>query len=151
MCDQATAAHATAPRRKPRCQPGMAEECQHVSTLQLPTDHHLPISINAVNLKDRLRDIETNCCDRVSATEVGGLRPPRFGGAKAGGEPSTASRSDISAVLGPRLTWTALEEGDAFGSVGALIDPNLPSASEQARQSVGLGGQSELGLRADEG
>ena len=44
-----------------------------------------------------------------------------------------------------------IEEGDAFGSVGALIDPNLPSASEQARQSVRLGGQSQLGLRADEG
>ena len=36
--------------------------------LQLPADHHLPLSINAVNLKDRLRDIETNCCDRLHAS-----------------------------------------------------------------------------------
>ena len=45
----------------------LLEERQHVSTLQLPADHHLPISINAVNLKDRLRDIQTNCCDRLHA------------------------------------------------------------------------------------
>jgi hypothetical protein len=29
--------------------------------------------------------------------------------------------------------------------------PNPPSASEQARHSVGVGGQPELGLRSDEG
>src|SRR6185436_9776711 len=45
----------------------LLEECQHVSTLQLPADHHSPISINAVNLKDRLCDIETDCCDRLHA------------------------------------------------------------------------------------
>jgi hypothetical protein len=50
-------------------------------------------------------------------------------------------------------TQFAGEEGDAFGSVGALIarPPNPPSASEQARYSVGVGGQPELGLRSDEG
>jgi hypothetical protein len=46
----------------------------------------------------------------------------------------------------------AREEGDAFGSVGALIaPPNPPSASKQARHRVGVGGQPELGLRSDEG
>jgi hypothetical protein len=37
--------------------------------------------------------------------------------------------------------------------VGALIarPSNPPSASEQARHSVGVGGQPELGLRSDEG
>src|SRR5215203_5615901 len=45
----------------------LLEEGQHVSTLQLPADHNLSISINAVNLKDRLRNIETNCCDRLHA------------------------------------------------------------------------------------
>jgi len=41
-----------------------------------------------------------------------------------------------------RETQFAGEEGDAFGSVGALIarPPNPPSASEQARHSVGVGG-----------
>src|SRR6185436_5371872 len=45
----------------------LLEECQHVSALQLPADHHSPISINAVNLKDRLRDIQANCRDRLHA------------------------------------------------------------------------------------
>jgi hypothetical protein len=41
-----------------------------------------------------------------------------------------------------RETQFAGEEGDAFGSFGALIarPPNPPSASEQARHSVGVGG-----------
>jgi hypothetical protein len=44
-------------------------------------------------------------------------------------------------------------ETERVGSVGALIarPPNPPSASEQARHSVGVGGQPELGLRSDEG
>ena len=37
------------------------------TALQLPADQHLPTSINAVNLKDRLRDIKTNCGDRLHA------------------------------------------------------------------------------------
>src|SRR5215203_5204004 len=45
----------------------LLEEGQHVSTLQLPADHNLSISINAVNLKNGLRNIETNCCDRLHA------------------------------------------------------------------------------------
>jgi hypothetical protein len=36
----------------------------YVATLQLPPNDHLPNSINAVDLKDRLRDIETDCRDR---------------------------------------------------------------------------------------
>jgi hypothetical protein len=52
-----------------------------------------------------------------------------------------------------RHTVPSGQEGDAFGSVGALIarPPNPPSASEQARHRVGVGGQPELGLRSDEG
>jgi hypothetical protein len=34
-------------------------------TLQLTADHHLTGGINAVHLKNRLRDIETNCRDRL--------------------------------------------------------------------------------------
>jgi hypothetical protein len=36
-------------------------------TLQLPTDNHLAISINAMDLKNRLRDIETDYRDRLHA------------------------------------------------------------------------------------
>jgi hypothetical protein len=37
---------------------------QDVASLQLAPNDHLPISVNAVDLKDRLRDIETDCRDR---------------------------------------------------------------------------------------
>jgi hypothetical protein len=42
----------------------LLEKGQDVATLQLPPNDHLPNSINAVDLKDRLRDIETDCRDR---------------------------------------------------------------------------------------
>src|SRR6186713_2737593 len=45
----------------------LLEEWQHVLALQLPAHHHLAASVNAVNLKDRLRDIQTNCRDRLHA------------------------------------------------------------------------------------
>jgi hypothetical protein len=41
------------------------EECQHVPTLQPAADDHLPTSINAVNLKDRLGDVETDRRNRL--------------------------------------------------------------------------------------
>jgi hypothetical protein len=34
---------------------------ENIVTLQLPTKHHLAISIDTMDLKNRLRDIETNC------------------------------------------------------------------------------------------
>jgi len=34
------------------------------STLQLTADYHLTDGINAVNLKNRLRDVESDCRDR---------------------------------------------------------------------------------------
>jgi hypothetical protein len=40
------------------------EECQNVATLQLTADYHLALRINAVDLKNRLGDVETDCRDR---------------------------------------------------------------------------------------
>ena len=37
----------------------------------------MSISINAVNLKDLLRDIETNCCDRLHARLLRSWRKPQ--------------------------------------------------------------------------
>src|SRR5271169_6136560 len=41
------------------------EERKDLATLQLPADHHLAGSIDAMNLKDRFGDIETDCRNRL--------------------------------------------------------------------------------------
>ena len=43
----------------------LLEECQHVASLDLTADDDIAIRIDAVNMKDRLRDIETDCRDRL--------------------------------------------------------------------------------------
>src|SRR6476469_2370060 len=43
----------------------LLEERQDIATLQLTANDHLPGSINAVHLKDRLGDVETDCRDRL--------------------------------------------------------------------------------------
>jgi hypothetical protein len=43
----------------------LLKECQHVATLQLAADENLAGGINAVDLKDRFGDIETECRDRL--------------------------------------------------------------------------------------
>src|SRR5262249_30988625 len=43
----------------------LLEECQHIAPLQLAANSHAASSINAVDLKNRLRDVETNCLDRL--------------------------------------------------------------------------------------
>ena len=43
----------------------LLEERQHLATLQLAADDYLARSINAVDLKDRLGDIETDCRNRL--------------------------------------------------------------------------------------
>src|SRR6266496_1828137 len=55
-------------RRKPRCRLGRVAASRRtpdVATLQLTADDHLPGSINAVHLKDRLGDVETDCLNRL--------------------------------------------------------------------------------------
>jgi hypothetical protein len=44
------------------------EERNHMATLQLTADDYLFMRINAVHLKYRLGDIETDCCDRLRAS-----------------------------------------------------------------------------------
>jgi len=39
----------------------LLEARQHIATLQLTANNHLASSINAMNLKNRLGDIETDC------------------------------------------------------------------------------------------
>ena len=69
-------------RRKPRCRLGRvaaSRRTQDVATLQLTADDHLPGSINAVHLKDRLGDVETDCRDRLHSwllRIVGALTAP---------------------------------------------------------------------------
>ena len=63
----------------------------------------------------------------------------------AGDGPPTSDQIDPTTICHEcrtREPQFAGEEGDAFGSVGALVarPPNPPSASEQARHSVGVGG-----------
>jgi len=43
----------------------LLKEGQHVPALQLTTKDHLTIRVNAMNLKDRLRDIETDSRNRL--------------------------------------------------------------------------------------
>ena len=42
------------------CTRQLLKERQHVATLQLPANNHQTVSIHAVNLKNRLGDVETN-------------------------------------------------------------------------------------------
>src|SRR5271169_4221120 len=42
----------------------LLKERQHISALQLPAKYHLTIRVNAMNLKDRFRDMETDCRNR---------------------------------------------------------------------------------------
>src|SRR5688572_13722781 len=43
----------------------LLEERQHIAALQLTPDDHVALRINAVDLKDRLRNVETDCGDRL--------------------------------------------------------------------------------------
>jgi hypothetical protein len=38
----------------------LLKERQDIATLQLPTDNHMTVAINAMDLKNRLGDIETD-------------------------------------------------------------------------------------------
>jgi len=44
----------------------LLEECQHVTALQLEAHEHLAFRVDAVHLKDRPRNIETDRCDRLN-------------------------------------------------------------------------------------
>src|SRR6478752_8371926 len=76
----------------------LLKERQNVTTLQLTADDHFAIVINAVDLKYRLGNVETDCRDRLHD-----LAPPNRGGFNSTHihgthvpveEPSTASIAD---------------------------------------------------------
>src|SRR5664279_275932 len=73
----------------------LPEERQDVTPLQLPADDDLTFRINAVDLENRLGDVETDCRDRLHAwllQIVGGLNSPHIHGTHVPvEEPSTAS------------------------------------------------------------
>jgi hypothetical protein len=43
----------------------LLEERQDVTALQLTTDDNLALRVDAVDLKNRLRDVETDCRNRL--------------------------------------------------------------------------------------
>src|SRR6266700_2716460 len=43
----------------------LLEESSDVTPLQLSPDDHLPFRVDAIDLKNRLCDVETNCRDRL--------------------------------------------------------------------------------------
>ena len=69
-----------------------------MTPLELTTDYYIALRINPVNLKDRLRDIETDCRNRLhnlAPSNRGGLNSTHIHGAHAPvEEPSTASLAD---------------------------------------------------------
>src|SRR5690242_5459331 len=78
----------------------LLKECEDITTLQLPTDNYLAASIYAMDLKNRLRNVETDC------NRLHGLAPPNRGSFNSTHvygtrvpveEPSTASKTDIAA------------------------------------------------------
>jgi hypothetical protein len=52
----------------------LLEERQNVATLELTTEDDIALRIDAMNLKNRLRDVETNCRNRLRD-----LAPPNRG------------------------------------------------------------------------
>ena len=69
-----------------------------MAPLQLPAENHQTVSIDAVNLKNRLGDVETNCRNRLdgSSSDSRALTSAHlFGTPVPVEEPSTASKADI--------------------------------------------------------
>jgi hypothetical protein len=81
----------------------LPEKWQYLPTLQLSPDYHPTVGFNAVNLKDRLRNVETDCSDRLHIELlriVGASTSSHFHGTHVPvEEPSTASKGDIGAFV----------------------------------------------------
>ncbi len=77
---------------------GSRPHASPVASFQLPANNHLAFRINAVNLKDRLRDIETDRRDRLHSwllRIVGALTAPTSMVFTCRvEEPSTASKAE---------------------------------------------------------
>jgi hypothetical protein len=106
--------------RKPQCSPGAAATNANTWPLQVTTGHHPSGGINAVHLKNRLRDVQSDCSNpftsvappdrgRVSSSQIHGTRvpagetansrhwQPQIGDAKAG---SFAGQSPLRVGMG---------------------------------------------------
>ena len=55
----------------------LLEECQNVATLELPTEDDIALRIDAMNLKNGLCDIETDCRDGFHDLAPPNCRGPR--------------------------------------------------------------------------
>src|SRR5262245_62053122 len=96
----------------------LLEERQNVAPSQLTADNHPAFNINAMDLKHRLGDVETNSRNRlhVGSSENVGLHNTHFHGTRVPGEePSTASNPEMR----PSLRQAGLAE--ALAVVGAVV------------------------------
>src|SRR5260370_40266614 len=96
----------------------LLKERPHIPPLQLTAKHNIAIRINAVDLKNRLRDIETDSRNRshdLAPPNHRRLTAPTSHGALAPvEEPSTASIPDARVAktnAGKRLLWCLLISG----------------------------------------
>ena len=72
----------------------LLKERQHPRPPQLPTHDDLALCINPVDLKHRLRNIETDCGDRLRQIVVTSAATDSLATTRQGEEPSTASEAD---------------------------------------------------------
>jgi hypothetical protein len=77
----------------------LLKERQHIAALQLTAEDYIAFRIDAVNLKDRLCDIEADCRNRLHRlgfSKSWGLNGTHIHGAHAPvEEPSTASGAEV--------------------------------------------------------
>jgi hypothetical protein len=74
----------------------LVEEAQGIAPPQLPADNNITFRVNAVDLEHRLRDVETDCSDRLGPPNHGHPIDDHLNGTYVPVEvPSTASNTDI--------------------------------------------------------
>ena len=104
----------------------LLKERQDVATLQLTADDHFAIVINAVDLKYRLGNVETDCRDRLHD-----LAPPNRGGFNSTHihgthvpveEPSTASTTDLRSAA--NKFHHSITSSARTKSVGGIVNPS---------------------------
>ena len=95
----------------------LLKECQHVTPLELTTDDDIALRIDPVNLKDRLRNVETSVVSipglvfpiggSFNSTHIRGTHVPVE-------EPSTASKTEVA--FAPRAScrarWPMVQVGE---------------------------------------
>src|SRR5208282_1646493 len=81
----------------------LLEECQDVATLQLASNDHMATSINAVDLKYRFGNVETDCRDRLHGSSSESWEPqqrPHLWHSRAGWRSRPQHQKETSPVLG---------------------------------------------------